>query len=832
MLGSLFDFNQRTLNKYQKVVKTINHLESEFSALSDDELKSKTATFKERYQKGETLDSLLPEAFATVREASKRVLDMRHYDVQLIGGIALHHGNISEMKTGEGKTLVATLPLYLNALAGKGVHLITVNDYLAKRDAEEMGQLFTFLGLTVGLNTHELSLEEKQTAYNADITYGTNNEYGFDYLRDNMATYKEEIVQRPLFYAVVDEVDSVLIDEARTPLIISGSKKSSSHLYEQANSFVKSLKKENDYTVDIKKKNVQLTDEGIHKAEKQFAIENLFDLKHSSINHHINQALKAHHVMKLDVDYVVENQEVVIIDQFTGRKMAGRRYSEGLHQAIEAKEYIKIQQESQTMATVTFQNYFRMYEKLSGMTGTAKTEESEFQKIYKMDVIVIPTNRPIARKDQNDLIFQTEKAKFRQVVQKINEIHQTKQPILVGTSNIETSEYLSSLLKKSGIKHNVLNAKNHEKEAEIISDAGQLGSVTIATNMAGRGTDIKLGEGVNELGGLFVIGTEKHESRRIDNQLRGRSGRQGDNGETVFYLSLEDEIMRRFGSESVQNLMAKLNLSEDEKIENRIVTKSISSAQKRVEGNNFDTRKRILDYDDVLNKQRNIIYSQRREVLFSDDLKPSIEKMLTSSLSTIVHQYTPSNQIPEEWDLKGLETKLLSMYFPSIEFDISQFVEMDSKEIITFLHEKVLEEYARREAELSSEHMREFEKVILLKVIDEKWIEHIDTMDQLRQGIHLRSYGQNDPLREYQNEGFELFESLIASIHNDVSMFIMKAQLRMELVREQVAEGTAMLASDGEEQKKKPFVNKQKIGRNEPCYCGSGKKFKNCHGKA
>ena len=831
MLKGLINYNHRMLNKYKKTVSKINALENTYQNFSDEELQKQTSILKEKLQNGSTLEDILPEAFATVRETSKRVLGMRHYDVQLVGGIALHYGNISEMKTGEGKTLVATLPLYLNALAEKGVHLVTANEYLARRDAEEMGQIFRFLGLTVGLNLSNLSTEEKQEAYNADITYATNNELGFDYLRDNMAVYRNELVQRELYFAIVDEVDSILIDEARTPLIISGAGDKSSQLYEHANTFIRTLKVETDFTIDEKKKNVQLTDEGIAKAEKFFSLSNLYDINNSDINHHISQALKANHIMKRDIDYVVQDGEVIIIDQFTGRMMAGRRYSEGLHQAIEAKEYIKIQQESQTLATITFQNFFRMYPKLAGMTGTAKTEESEFQKIYNMNVIVIPTNKPIARKDTNDIIYQTMQAKFEAVVERISETHKTGQPILVGTANIETSELLALLLKKKGIKHNVLNAKNHEKEAEIVANAGQKDAVTISTNMAGRGTDIKLGEGVNELGGLCVIGTEKHESRRIDNQLRGRSGRQGDNGKSVFYLSLEDEIMIRFGSENVKRMMEKLKIDENEPITSKMITKSVISAQKRVEGNNFDTRKRILEYDDVLNQQRTIIYSQRKEVLFSDSLQESIFKMFRSALEQVVHQYTPANQMPEEWDLKALENKIKSSFIHDFTLPAFDVVYDEKAKLVEDVLNVAFSHYEEKSNSVPTEYIREFEKFVLLKVIDSKWVEHIDAMERLRQGIHLRSYGQNDPLREYQNEGFEMFESLINSIHQDVTSLLLLAKVEQDVKREKVADGKAMLANETDETKKKPHVNKSKIGRNDPCSCGSGKKYKNCHGK-
>lgn len=826
------DVNQRYLNRYQKIADHIESLEPDVQKLSDDELRAKTEEFKARYQNGESLDDLLPEAFAVVREASVRVLGMRPYPVQIIGAISLHEGNISEMKTGEGKTLVSTMPAYLNALTGKGVHIVTVNEYLARRDATEMGKLHEFLGLTVGLNLNSLSQEEKQTAYNADITYGTNNEFGFDYLRDNMVLYKEHMVQRPLHYAIIDEVDSILIDEARTPLIISGTAKKSASLYLTADTFVRTLKQDVDYKYDVKTKGVQLTEEGMEKAEEAFKVENLFDLANVQLVHHIDQALKAHASMHRDEDYVVQDEEVVIVDQFTGRLMKGRRYSEGLHQAIEAKEGLKIQNESMTLATTTFQNYFRMYEKLSGMTGTAKTEEEEFRNIYNMQVIAIPTNKPIARDDRPDLIYKTIGGKFNAVVEDIAVRHQTGQPVLVGTVNVDTSELISQLLKKKGIRHHVLNAKNHEREAEIIENAGQPGAVTIATNMAGRGTDIKLGEGVLERGGLAVIGTERHESRRIDNQLRGRSGRQGDPGITQFYLSMEDELMRRFGSDNMRAMMDRLGMDDSQPIESKLVTKAVESAQKRVEGNNFDARKTLLQYDDVLRQQRDIIYKQRYEVLDAENLREVVERMIRSTIARSIDVHMPKDALPEEWDYKGIVS-----YAEGHLLDEGNLTEADIKgkepeEVEEIIFERVKRDYDEKEAELSPEQMREFEKVIVLRSVDSKWMDHIDAMDQLRQGIHLRAYGQIDPLREYQLEGFAMFETMIASIEEDVAKYIMKAQIRNNLQRQKVAEGQAVKPADSSEgeTKKKPYVKRQETNRNDPCPCGSGKKFKHCHG--
>jgi len=827
------DGNQRQLKRIQKTVDEIEALEDRMVALSDSELQAKTDEFKERYHNGETLDDLLTEAYAVVREASKRILNMRPFPVQLIGATVLHEGNISEMKTGEGKTLASTMPAYLNALSGGSVHIITVNEYLAERDAREMGELYEFLGLTVGLNISGMSKEEKKEAYECDITYGTNNEFGFDYLRDNMVLYKDQMVQRELNFAIIDEVDSILIDEARTPLIISGSAQKSVSLYQQADTFVASLKNEDDYTYDVKTKGVQLTEAGISKAENFFAIENLFDLSNVSLTHHINQALKAHVSMHRDTDYVIEEGEVVIVDQFTGRLMKGRRYSDGLHQAIEAKEKLQIQNESMTLASITFQNFFRRYNKLAGMTGTAKTEEEEFRNIYNMDVIAIPTNKPIEREDRVDLIYKTMEEKFKAVVEEIRQRNDLGQPVLVGTVAVETSEVISNLLKKARVKHNVLNAKNHYREAEIIENAGQKGAVTIATNMAGRGTDIKLGEGVIELGGLAVIGTERHESRRIDNQLRGRAGRQGDPGMSQFYLSLEDELMRRFGSDNLRNMMDRLGMEDDEPIRHKMVSRAVESAQKRVEGNNFDARKTVLSYDDVLREQREIIYKQRFEVIESEDgVRDIVEGMIESTVSRLVDTHTADDD-EDNWAYEAIVEYTQGNLLEKEDIVVEDIKEKESEEIKTCIMEKIKERYDEKEAELSPEQMREFEKVILLRTVDTKWMDHIDQMDQLRQGIHLRAYGQNDPLREYQLEGFNMFEAMVISIEEETARHVMKAQIHQNLQREAVAKDTQAVSGGDESKKKprKPYVKKENIGRNDPCPCGSGKKYKHCHGK-
>lgn len=832
ILKKIFDGNQRQLNQLEPTVEQIEALEKEYELLSDTEIKNKTATFKTRVTDGESLDDLMVEAYALVREASKRVLNMRPFPVQLMGAIVLHGGNIAEMKTGEGKTLASTLPAYLNALSGDGVHIITVNEYLADRDAKEMGKLFEFLGLTVGLNVSGMSKEEKRKAYEADITYGTNNEFGFDYLRDNMVLYKEQMVQRPLNFAIIDEVDSILIDEARTPLIISGSARKSASLYQQANSFVRGLRKEQDFSYDEKTKGVQLTEEGITKAEAFFNIDNLFDLKHVTLTHHINQALKAHASMHRDMDYVIEEGQVVIVDQFTGRLMKGRRYSDGLHQAIEAKEGLQIQNESMTLASITFQNFFRMYNKLSGMTGTAKTEEEEFRNIYNMDVVAIPTNKPIVRDDRADLIFKTMDGKFKSVIEDIKERYDVGQPVLVGTVAVETSEVISTLLKKRGVPHNVLNAKNHYREAEIIENAGQRKAVTIATNMAGRGTDIKLGEGVKELGGLAVIGTERHESRRIDNQLRGRSGRQGDPGVTQFYLSMEDDLMRRFGSDNMKAVMDRFKMDDSQPIESKMVSKAVESAQKRVEGNNFDARKNVLSYDDVLREQREIIYQQRYDVIDSDNLKDIVINMIETIVENQVELHTQEED-KDKWELSGLTEYVHANLVESDYLTDNDLVGKSKDELVSIIMTKVKEKYDVKEQDMGEERMREFEKVILLRVVDTKWMDHIDQMDQLRQGIHLRAYAQNDPLNEYRMEGFNMFEAMVQSINEDVSRYVMKAQVRENLQRQEVAKNaTAVSGDDGKKEKKKqPFVKSDNIGRNDPCPCGSGKKYKHCHGK-
>lgn len=824
------DTNEREIKRILKTVDKINQLEPTIKALSDEQLRAKTEEYRERLDKGETIDDLLPEAFATVREASVRVLGKRHYDVQMIGGMVLNEGKIAEMRTGEGKTLVATLPTYLNALLGKGVHVVTVNDYLAQRDRDEMGQVHEFLGLSVGVNLHDMTHDEKQEAYACDVTYGTNNEFGFDYLRDNMVLYKEQMVQRPLNYAIIDEVDSILIDEARTPLIISGQAAKSTELYYAAARFVERLDREEDFTIDIKVRAVSLTESGVAKAERAFGIDNLFDHQHVLLNHHITQALKAFAIMRRDVDYVVQEEEVLIVDEFTGRIMSGRRYSDGLHQAIEAKEGLEVQNESMTLATITLQNYFRMYQKLSGMTGTAKTEEEEFKKIYGLEVIQIPTNRPMIRKDAADVVYKSEDGKFRAVVEQIVERYKHKQPVLVGTISIENSEKLSDMLKKKGVQHKVLNAKYHAEEAEIVSRAGQPGAVTIATNMAGRGTDIILGEGVSELGGLHIIGTERHESRRIDNQLRGRAGRQGDPGSTQFYLSLEDELMRRFGADNIMGMMERMGFDEDTPIESRLITRAVESAQKRVEGNNFDTRKVVLQYDDVMNQQRTIIYKQRREVLHSENIREIVLEMLDSVIEKVVEAHCPAEEVPENWELQAIVDYANTTFFNEGDLTVEAIWGKEKEEIIDYIQDRVEELYNAREEAIGEEAMREFEKVVVLRAVDSKWMDHIDAMDQLRTGIHLRAYGGTDPLREYQFEGFEMFKEMIEHIQEEVSTYIMKAQVESNLERKAVVEGQTSTNSP-EDSVKKPARREERTGRNEPCPCGSGKKFKQCHGK-
>jgi preprotein translocase subunit SecA len=845
MLGfvkSLFDDNAKIIRKLQKTVDEINGFEPEIKRLTDEQLKGKTDEFKNRLANGKTIEDILPEVFAVVRETSQRVLAMRHFDVQLIGGMVLHQGRIAEMKTGEGKTLVATLPAYLNALTGKGVHIVTVNDYLARRDSEWMGKIFKFLGLSVGLIVHGLEYDDRKASYNCDIAYGTNNEFGFDYLRDNMVLEKEHMVQRELNYAIVDEVDSILVDEARTPLIISGQADKANDMYYTMAKIVPRLKKEEDFTVDEKAHTVILTEQGVARVEQMLGVQNLYEDIHMELSHHLNQALKAHGLMKCDRDYVVKDGEVIIVDEFTGRLMFGRRYSEGLHQAIEAKEGVKIERESQTLATITFQNYFRMYDKLAGMTGTAETEEPEFRKIYGLDVVVIPTNMPMIRKDMPDVIYKTEQAKFKAAVEEIVEKHAVGQPILVGTISIEKSEELSSMLKKKGVSHQVLNAKYHEKEAEIIAQAGRYGAVTIATNMAGRGTDIILGGNPSFLaqieaekehkkvvgfGGLHIIGTERHESRRIDNQLRGRSGRQGDPGSTRFFISLEDDLMRLFGSDNISGLMEKLGLEEDVPIEHSLISKSIETAQKKVENRNFDIRKHVLQYDDVMNKQREVIYEQRRRVLMEDSLKETIAQMIKTLIDSALEIYCNQSIHPEEWDFKALLDFSKDLYLPHHGLTPEDLTDMGREAIGELLYEKSLEIYSTREKALGEETIRHIEKVVLLRIVDDKWMDHLDAMDQLRQGIGLRAYGQKDPLVEYKFEGYEMFQNMISGIQEDVVRYI----FRVNVVEEPAHHHQNVVENRYEEDApKQPRKAENRIGRNAPCPCGSGKKYKKCCG--
>ena len=829
------DPNKKELKVCQGYVDKINALEPEISGLSDARLRAKTDEFRLRLTKGETLDDLLPEAFAVVREAAKRVMGLRHFDVQLMGGCILHRGKIAEMRTGEGKTLVATLPAYLNALEGKGVHVVTVNDYLARRDSEDMGRVYRFLGLSVGLITHEMDYPARKAAYAADITYGTNNEFGFDYLRDNMVISLDQMVQRPLHYAIVDEVDSILIDEARTPLIISGPGAQSTSLYQVMADVAAKLKEGEDYTVDEKQKTVAPTETGIAKTEKLLGVSNMYDGENGvDYSHQLMAALKAKALMHRDRDYVVKDGEVIIVDEFTGRLMFGRRYSEGLHQAIEAKEHVKVERESQTLATITFQNYFRMYDKLSGMTGTAKTEEQEFQKIYGLDVVVVPTNKPNIRIDYPDVIYKTRCAKYRAVANAIEELHKKGRPVLVGTTSIQQSEELSELLKKRGIEHNVLNAKFHEKEAEIVADAGQMGAVTIATNMAGRGTDIVLGDGVAELGGLHIIGTERHESRRIDNQLRGRCARQGDPGSTRFYLSLEDDLMRLFGSDNISGIMDKLGMEEDEPIEHKIVTRSIESAQKKVEARNFEIRKQVLEYDDVMNQQREVIYDQRRQILEKADLKETVLDMASHIVDRSMDMYAPKEAYSEDWDVKSLISYAEEFYAPAGFLKEEKLQEMSRDELETFLHKVAVDYYNAREENNTAPIMRELENLVMLKVVDSHWMEHLDAMDALREGIGLRAYGQRDPLVEYKFEAYEMFEAMKEAIVDDVVRYM----YRVNVVTQPVVEDHLSEAStnnpnvDGStETPKEPVRNDSTVGRNDPCPCGSGKKYKNCCGK-
>ena len=905
LLNKIFgSYSEREVKKIAPVAKKVMDLEPEFQALSDEELRAKTDEFKARLAKGETLDDILPEAFAAVREAAWRVLGMKHFYVQIIGGIVLHQGRIAEMKTGEGKTLVETLPAYLNALTGKGVHIVTVNDYLAKRDSEWMGKLYRFMGLTVGLNISQMEPKDKQVAYNADITYGTNNEFGFDYLRDNMVIYKERMVQRGHVFAIVDEVDSILIDEARTPLIISGAGEESNQLYGIVDRFVKYLtpikvketddKEEEaediqgDYIIDEKARTVSLTSRGVQKAEAAFNIENLSDPENMKLSHHINQAIRAHGIMKRDVDYVVKDGEVLIVDEFTGRIMIGRRYSDGLHQAIEAKEGVEVARENRTLASITFQNYFRLYGKLSGMTGTAKTEEEEFRGIYGLDVVEIPTNRPIARADQNDQVYKNVTAKYNAVVREIEAAHATGQPVLVGTVSIDKSEVLSRMLKAKGIKHQVLNAKQHDKEAQIIAQAGKKGAVTIATNMAGRGTDISLGgnaeylaknemikrgytdemiaeatgyaetdnqeildarnvynelyknfkdeieveaDEVRALGGLYIIGTERHEARRIDNQLRGRSGRQGDPGKSTFFIGLDDDLMRLFGGERIERMVNSMGLPDDEPIEQKILTSAIENAQKKVEGRNYSTRKYVLQYDDVMNQQREIIYGQRQKVLDGEDLRDTIHGMIDEVIKSAVDTYCNA-QFPDDWDFNGLYDYVEKLFVPegALRYTKDDYDRLTKDIVIEDLHRFADERYAAQE-KLFGENMREIERVIVLRAVDTHWMDHIDEMDQLKNGINLRAYGQHNPVDEYKFLGFDMFEEMVAAIREDTVRYIMNVKPRVQpMQRVQVAKPTVAVHGDGSESSKpRPVQRKvEKVGRNDPCPCGSGKKYKNC----
>jgi preprotein translocase subunit SecA len=877
--------NEGKLKKIRKIADAVVKLEDEYKRLSDGALQAKTEEFKQRYQSGESLDDMLPEVFAQVREASSRVLGMRHFYVQLIGGIVLHQGRIAEMKTGEGKTLAATLAVCLNAVTGKGVHVVTVNDYLAKRDSEWMGKLYTFLGFTVGLVIHDIPAEERRANYACDIVYGTNNEFGFDYLRDNMVIRKERMVQRELAFAVVDEVDSILIDEARTPLIISGAGDKSTDMYATVDRFVKTLKVEDDFTIDEKLKAINLTEDGIAKSERAFGVENLSDVENTELNHHINQALKANNLMKRDIDYVVKDGQVIIVDEFTGRLMMGRRYSEGLHQAIEAKEHVKVERETRTLATITFQNYFRMYEKLSGMTGTAKTEEDEFQGIYNLDVVQIPTNRPMVRDDMNDVIYATEAGKFRAVVEEIKRVHETGRPVLVGTVSVEKSERLSGMLTRTGVRHNVLNAKNHEKEALIVAQAGKQNAVTIATNMAGRGTDIILGgnpdfaaradmrteefteelieaavghaptddeailkarkryaelldmhkkamqpehDEVVSLGGLHIVGTERHEARRIDNQLRGRSGRQGDPGSSVFFISLEDDLMRLFGGERVQGLMTSVSKDDDIPLAFGILTKQIESAQKRIEFRNYEIRKNVLQFDDVMNKQRELIYSQRRRVLMGEDVYENVMDMLDTLIDEVFKVYCPEHAFAEEWDIAGMTEYFNKIFLPKGTplFKAEDIEDLKNDEAKEQIRELARSFYERKEKEIEEggQSMREIERILLLRAVDTKWMAHIDAMDQLRQGIGLRAYGQRDPIVEYRREGFDMFDEMIHEIQEDTVTMLFHVKLTTRPVQREAPRVV-------EAPKKVLDSSGNKLGRNAPCPCGSGKKYKNCCGR-
>ncbi|MGD8261866.1 MAG: preprotein translocase subunit SecA [Desulfobacterales bacterium] len=828
--------NERELKRLQPILEQISALEPGMQAKTDEELKAQTALFKQRVDQGESLDDVLPEAFAVVREASVRTLSMRHFDVQLVGGIVLHQGKIAEMKTGEGKTLAATLPAYLNALSGKGVHIITVNDYLAKRDTEWMGNIYNFLGLSVGTILHGLDDTERKDAYRSDITYGTNNEFGFDYLRDNMKFDRDSLVQGHLNFAIVDEVDSILIDEARTPLIISGPAEKSTDLYYQVNSLIPRLKKDNHFTIDEKARTAVLTEDGVAFCENLLQVDNLYDPKYIELLHHINQALKAHTLFKRDVDYIVKDGEVIIVDEFTGRLMPGRRYSEGLHQALEAKEGVKIENENQTLATITFQNYFRMYDKLSGMTGTADTEATEFKKIYDLDVMVIPTNMPMVRRDYPDVIYKTRKEKFEAVLDEIIDLHTKGQPVLVGTISIDVSENLSKKLKKRGIKHSVLNAKNHEKEAEIIAQAGQKGSVTISTNMAGRGTDIVLGEGVTDLDGLHILGTERHESRRIDNQLRGRSGRQGDPGSSRFFLALEDDLLRIFGGERITGIMEKLGMQEGEPIEHNMISRAIENAQSRVEGHNFEIRKQLLEYDDVMNQQREVIYRQRREALAGKSLKNSILEMIREKAEETADVFAGEKPHPEDWDLKGLNDAVYKQFnFRLNSLDPQALDGLNRDGLAELIYEETYRIYQKREAAIGADEFRELERVVVLQTVDNLWKDHLLSMDHLKEGIGLRGYAQQNPLIVYKKEGYEMFQDMIQRIQEETLGILFRVQIaepeKIEDIRKPRRQ--PMVFSGGEEpQQKKPVKREaKKIGRNAPCPCGSGKKYKKCCGR-
>jgi len=828
--------NERELKQLQPSVERINALESEIQAMNDDRLKAQTPRFKERIDQGESLDDILPEAFATVREASLRTLNMRHFDVQLIGGIVLHEGKIAEMKTGEGKTLAATLPAYLNALTAKGVHIVTVNDYLARRDTEWMGHIYNFLGLSTGSIVHGLDDAEHQKAYAADVTYGTNNEFGFDYLRDNMKFDHDSLVQSQLNFAIVDEVDSILVDEARTPLIISGPAEKSTDLYYQVNGLIPRLSGDQHYSIDEKARSATLTEEGVARCEQLLKVDNLFDSRYIELLHHINQALKAHTLFKRDVDYIVKDGEVIIVDEFTGRLMPGRRYSEGLHQALEAKENVKIENENQTLATITFQNYFRMYDKLAGMTGTADTEAAEFKKIYDLDVMVIPTNMPMIRDDFPDAIYKTRKDKFEAVLDEIEELHAKGEPVLVGTISIDVSENLSKKLKKRGIKHSVLNAKNHEKEAEIIAMAGQAGAVTISTNMAGRGTDIVLGEGVTDLGGLHIMGTERHESRRIDNQLRGRSGRQGDPGSSRFYLALEDDLLRIFGGQRITGIMEKLGMPDGEPIEHNMISKAIENAQARVEGHNFEIRKQLIEYDDVMNQQREVIYRQRREALDGNSLKPSIVEMIREKAEEIADTFTAQIAAPEEWDLKGIRDAVFKQFnFRLNSFDADTLEDLDRGGLADLIFDEASKVYDQRETTIGPEEFRQLERVVMLQTVDNLWKDHLFSMDHLKEGIGLRGYAQQNPLIVYKKEGFEMFNDMISRVKDETLGILFRIQIeepkKIDDLR-QPKEQKLAFSGGGEPEKPKPAQRKaKKVGRNAPCPCGSGKKYKKCCGR-